>query len=199
MKCPRYQKFISDCLDGNISQKNKKRLELHLKKCPVCNEYFETLKVIDREARHLPEIEIGNISEFEASLRSGLNQIAREKIRKKSKSWLKIPAPAWAIGLVFLATVIYLIFFPRPAEDEQIELATMLSYEDSYLILTQSIATDEEIIDVLNQEIINDIVRETLTWEPNEVYYSEPYQEQINIVNIEEILQIENMSFQEGK
>lgn len=203
MRCSRCQKLISDWLDGNLSQQDSKRLGAHLKKCPGCNEYFEALKVIDREVRRLPEVEIGDITEFEASLRRELNQIDQQKLITKRKRWFKIPVPAWGIGLVFLAAAIYLLFYfrPGPAENGQIELATLLSYEDSYLTLTQTIATDEDVMESLNQEIINSIIQETLAWEPDESDYSEIYHKQINVINIDEYLlqQEDNMGFQEGK
>lgn len=201
MKCSKYQKLLSDWLDGNLSEKKQKKLELHLKECHFCQEYCQELKALDQAAKNIPEAEIGNVSEFEDCLRRRLSQIKGQREEKERKRRFKIPVPAWGFGLVFLAVIMYLIFYPRSADerDRQMQLVTLLSYEDSYLALTQAIATDEETIENLNEEIMNSIVQETMVLELDDSENFQTYQKQINEKDTNEYLPLENMGFEEGK
>ncbi|RFT15938.1 MAG: hypothetical protein OP8BY_2336 [Candidatus Saccharicenans subterraneus] len=187
MKCTHYQKLISDRMDGSLSPASQKKLETHLKTCRACRLYEEELKGIEAEIRKLPAVEPENLAVLEGELRERLVRVEAEKRTHKPRSWGLKLAPALAAGAFLVMVALYLLVFNRPAErDQNLDLASLMSFEDSYLALTQTLNSDERLNEVYNEEILNSIFEEVKDLNLEELTYPEDYQEQTidNDVNI---------------
>ncbi len=199
MKCKDYQKMISDGLDGSLSPVCRERLEAHLKACPVCRQYEKDLKAIDREIRNLPGVEPENLAGLESGLRDRLSRIeTKNGIQRRRGRFMKL-APAWAAGLLLLIVTAYFVFFRPAAGEKNLDLATLMSFEDSYLTLTQTLNNDESLKEKYNEEILSSIFEDVEDMNVEGVDGKEYYNEQIINNNNENILLPENMGFPEGK
>lgn len=199
MKCKDYQKLISDRLDGCLSPVYRERLEAHLKACPVCRQYEKDLKAIDREIRNLPGIEPENLAGLESGLRERLIRVEAESgIQRRRGRFIKL-APAWAAGLLLLFVTAYFVFFRPAAGEQNLDLATLMSFEDSYLTLSQTLNNDEGWKEKYNEEILNSIFEEVEDLNVEMGGEDKNYHEQTIDNNNEIILLPENMGFSEGK
>ncbi|MDH7575494.1 MAG: zf-HC2 domain-containing protein [Candidatus Saccharicenans sp.] len=199
MKCSDYQKLISDRMDGTLSPAGQKKLEAHLKTCQACHFYEEELKGIEAEIRKLPAVEPENLAVLEGELRERLIRAEAESRIHKHKSWGMKLAPAWAAGVFLVIAVLYLLVFNRPAErDQGLDLASLMSFEDSYLTLTQTLNSDESLNEIYNEEILNNIFEEAKYLNLEELVNTEDYQEQIINNNSDINLLIENNGLSEG-
>ncbi|MDI6850245.1 MAG: zf-HC2 domain-containing protein [Candidatus Saccharicenans sp.] len=199
MRCKDYQKLISDRLDGCLSPVYQERLEAHLKTCPVCGQYEKELKTIDREIRNLPVEELENLAGLESGLRERLSRVETENgIKQRGGRFIKW-TPAWASGLLLLMIAVYFVFFRPAAVEQNLDLATLMSFEDSYLTLTQTLNNDESLKEKYNEEILNSIFEEVEDLSVEKEGGDEYYREQIINNNNEITLLPENMGFSEGK
>ncbi|MGB9893774.1 MAG: anti-sigma factor family protein [Candidatus Saccharicenans sp.] len=199
MKCQKYQKLISDWLDGNIKTKERQKLEFHLRSCPSCRQYYEDLTIIDQRIRNLAKPDDSHWPNFEKDLRLRLAQIKEEQAEKKS-FWQSLPAPAWALGLAALIIGIYFIISARPEANNEIQIANLLSYEDSYLNLSQAIEEDETVAQKFNAEIYNSILNEIKDGDLQDIKGLDDIdQKQAYEQNYENNLQTEDTNLSEGK
>lgn len=163
MKCSDYQKLISDRLDGNLPEGLAEKLEEHLRACDVCRQYQEELSAIDREVRAIAVLEAQDFPDFEVALRQRLTQAeTRDRIPKPKVRLFRL-VPAWAVGLFLMAAGIYLFFSLRPAAYQTLDLALLMSYEDSFLTITEALSSDENLKEKYNLEILNSIYEEVGT------------------------------------
>ncbi len=199
MKCTDYQKLISDRMDGYLSPAGQKKLEAHLKTCQACRLYEEELKRIEAEIRNLPAVEPENLAVLEGELRERLVRVKAESRIHKRKSWSMKLATAWAAGVFLVIMALYFLVFNRPAErDQNLDLASLMSFEDSYLILTQTMNSDERLNEIYNEEILNSIFEEVKDLNLEELVNPEDYQGQFNNNNNEISLLTENKALLEG-
>lgn len=194
MKCSDYQKLISDRLDGSLPLSGQKRLEAHLKTCQACRLYEQELKAIEVELRKLPTVEPENLAILEGELRERLIRVEAESRSCQKRSRLIRLAPAWAAGLFLAIAAVYLLFFNRPSIlDQNLDLAMLMSFEDSYLTLTQTINGDGSLQQRYNEEILNSIFEEVQGLDPDGFENIEDYEEQIIINNNKNNLLTENI------
>lgn len=199
MKCTDYQKLISDRMDGSLSPARQKKLEAHLKTCQACRLYEEELKGLEAEIRKLPTVEPENLAVLEGELRERLVRVEAESRIHQPKSWDMKLAPAWAAGVFLMMVALYLLVFNRPAVREQsLDLASLMSFEDSYLVLTQTLNSDERLNEIYNEEILNSIFEEVKDLNIEELVKAEDYQMQFYDNNNEINLLIENSGLSEG-
>lgn len=199
MKCTDYQKLISDRMDGSLSPAGQKKLEAHLKACQACRLYEEELKGIEAEIRKLPAVEPENLAVLEGELRERLIRVEAENRIHKPKSLGMKLAPAWAAGVFLVMVAFYLLVFNRPAVKEQsLDLASLMSFEDSYITLTQTLNSDERLNEIYNEEILNSIFEEVKDLNLEELVNPEDYQVQAIDNNIDINLLTENSSLSEG-
>lgn len=199
MRCQDFQKWISDWLDGNLSQKNQKKLEEHLRTCEFCRRYYEDLKRIEDRVRQLPGAELPDQAVFEDKLKERISRVAKKPGQGHRISWKPRLVPAWAVGLLLIAAAVYLFFQFRPAVEPEMDLAMLMSYEESYLTLSQALSSDETWQKNYNDDILNSIYEEVKAGEVVDMENFDIYQEQNNNNIIDESLLIENMGFSEGK
>lgn len=202
MGCEKYQKLISDWLDGNISQKHEKKLTQHLKNCAVCRSYYEELKILDRKAKTLPEPEYSaeKWEGMEKELRKRLEELNSETTRKHKSPQFWLPSPVWAMaGVLVIIVAISLMIFLKNNQEPEMQLAMMLSYEDSYLNLTQALAEDETLARNFNEELVNKIFQEIKNEGEGMISPSLfDYQEQNYMEIYQDNLPNENMILSEG-
>ncbi|HEK84959.1 MAG: anti-sigma factor family protein [Candidatus Saccharicenans sp.] len=179
MKCGKYQKLISDWLDGNIRGKDLSGLEEHLKFCKTCQKYYNEQKLIHqylnnyKENYKEPDLGPDYWSIFEQKLNARLEQEGKKPWKKRL--WSFWPMPAWAtglLGIMVIVSAIYL-FIPKPVGESLAQ--TPLSYEDLYLNLDQMMAGDEIVAKNFNEELIKSLDQEIkveLTEEVNPEIYN---------------------------
>ncbi len=194
MKCSDYQKLISDRLDGSLPPAGQRILEAHLKTCQACHLYEQELKTIEVKLRKLPTAEPENLAALEDGLRERLIRVEAESKVRQNKSQLTKLAPVWAAGLFLVMAAFYLLFFNRPPiKDQNLDLATLMSFEDSYLTLTQTINGDGSLQERYNEEILNSIFEEVEDLNTEGFENIEDYGERIINNNNEKYLLTENI------
>ena len=55
MNCDRFEKWISDALDGDLPEKKKRKLAIHLNSCSHCRGYKNRIAVLHNETGNLGE------------------------------------------------------------------------------------------------------------------------------------------------
>ncbi|MCX8161080.1 MAG: zf-HC2 domain-containing protein [Candidatus Saccharicenans sp.] len=200
MKCPDYQKLISDRMDGRLSPVLEEKLEAHLKTCQGCRLYEEELNIIEREIKKLPDAEPEDLAGLEAILRDRLVRSATEnRVRRKKSKFIRW-APVWAAGLFMIAAVIYLAFSIKSVEQNQnLDLASLMSFEDSYLTLSQTLSTDEGLREKYNEEILDSIYAEVQGQGLEGLDNQGDYEEQTINNNDDKDLLSENIGLPEGR
>jgi len=199
MKCEKYQKLISDWLDGQINEKNIKKIEAHLHSCELCRSYYEEQKLINHYYKnaHQPDFSSAFWNEFERNLYEKVELEKEKENSANKKAPGHFPAPVWAaagLGMVLILIISGIYFFRRAPSQEVIPSITY-SDEEFYLNLNQIIVNDEELARNFNEEIVKSI-DEQLKKEysealPGEIYN---YEEQFIQDESKNNLQLENMS-----
>jgi hypothetical protein len=214
MKCEKYQKMISDRLDGELSWRKVKRLDRHLASCPLCRNYLTAQKTIQQEALRIGKADCPQAwwLQFEQVLQEKLGLAAgqpaddltakenraghneEKKHKSKNKKWVFRPAVVRASSLVLVvaAAAVFLIIYTRESKKEELPLAMMLSYEESYLNLNQVLGEDEATAGDFINSLEESILEETLSGGNEktslELEFDLPlngYQEEINNLQIE--------------
>lgn len=178
MKCRRFEKWISDSLDGALSEKKKERLDAHLKSCAHCQAYKNRMLALQGEAGHIALEEQALAPEhwhgFSDRLQARLAAADQEYIEKKSvrrirglgqnwvtRNWRWAAASGFAAAAVVLAILVLPPFIVRePAQyyvfsleetlaQVDMEMGTDLELEAAFNSLLQTaIETEVENIDL---------------------------------------------------
>lgn len=116
MRCAKYERWISDRLDGALSGEKGKKLEAHLGTCLSCRTFSRAAQRVQQEAKAIPA---GSVPEgyWEESLNRLRTKLAALTPRAEKKplfglgwKWAFVAAP-----LILLAVASGIFFFPRPA------------------------------------------------------------------------------------
>jgi len=154
MKRHKYEKWISDALDGGLSLKKKKILEGHLAQCPDCRTYRACLHRIQEEALRVGGIKVSPSygEQFSARLEKKLRSLepARETSRPFRPSWKW----AWAGAPVFLALGISLVFLLNRGQAPENDI---FSYEVCLDRLHQEIGNDAKLEADFNRIILGSL------------------------------------------
>ncbi len=112
MKCVEVEKHIDSFIDDELSPLHRRNVEFHLKKCPVCEETFESLKALRRIVGK--EISVSASSQLDGRVMQAFSQ---HYSKKPKKSWwavvfgqIVIPKPALAFALLTFAAFTGLAF-----------------------------------------------------------------------------------------
>lgn len=166
MKCQRMEKWISDSLDGELSDRKKKRLEGHLRECSSCRSYKRNMMKIHELSQRmsLPQKSPSHWEEFSSRLKKRLSAL-----EPKRKPFSFFPArPRWAYlaagaaVLLFAAGTFFLT--QKLTHKTVVEEAYIFSFEEAMAELSFEIGDDVELINLLNfliQEDIGALVEET--------------------------------------
>jgi len=157
MRCETWERWISDALDGELSGERAARLERHLRDCPGCRAYRESLTHLQADAGGLadPGLTPGDWADFSRRLESKLHgslipgsapQRAPLFFRRK---W------AWAgasfLVLAFIGTYLA-VLRPRGVQEP-----VFVSFEDSVARVLGEIASNPDLENSFDQEIMASI------------------------------------------
>jgi len=155
MKCKKIEKWISDNIDGELSERNKNKVEEHLQKCSLCRSYRVGLEKIHRTAKNLDSEKVSPDywKDFPLKIKARLSSLTPEK-RKPGPfaPWWKW---AWiGAGLILVVFIgLFLFYFKAKPEQE----VYVFSYEDSLQRISQEIGSNSELEDIFNLVILASI------------------------------------------
>jgi hypothetical protein len=161
MKCQKMEKWISDLVDGELSDKKKILLERHLTDCPSCMEYKKHLQTIHSEIGEWEKSEESPSlsTDFSSRLRTKLSAAnGSERIKPFVRGWIGGQKWIFAAGSVFLvaAAVLLLILMPQSRNGLNGE-QVVLSIEEAMDMVFQEIGDDSDLEDIFNTMIVSSI------------------------------------------
>lgn len=152
MGCKKIEKWVSINIDGELSEKKKKILETHLKKCSSCRSYAKNIQRINKETKSLemPEVSSAYWEEFPSRIKTKISSLQPEGkggvplfLRWK---W------AWTAAALIFVIVIGLVLYVtlnKPPQEVYI-----FSFEKSLAQIYQEIGGDTELEDLFNSAIL---------------------------------------------
>ncbi|MGQ9471071.1 MAG: anti-sigma factor family protein [Candidatus Aminicenantales bacterium] len=172
MLCWRFEKLISDHLDGRLSPRKEERLQRHLRSCSRCQAYLEDLKIIQAKTPsplpfHVPE---SYWQDSLALLRNKLIAESSKSLQAEKNKWLK--ARRWRLGwaLVALGAAVLIIYllFPKPPVSQPEVFASA----ETLPLLIDQLESDVSFLDAFNETIEAEI-RSLANLEENYMIYLE--------------------------
>lgn len=155
MRCKKIEKWLSDRIDGELSERKFKALLAHLERCPSCRSYDDALKIIQDEARSIqkPEVTPSYWEEFTSRLKANLSSSKKEKRLERPfvKRWRWAGASAALILLIFVG-LYFLLFIKKPVSEMYV-----FSYEDSLAQISLEIGRDSELENLFNLVVLASI------------------------------------------
>lgn len=152
MRCKKIEKWLSDRIDGEFSERKIKALLAHLERCPSCRSYDAALKIIQDEARSIqrPKVSPFYWEEFTSRLKANLSSKKQEKRLEQpfAKRWRWAGASA-ALTFLIVVGVYFLLFFKKPVPEMYV-----FSYEDSLAQISQEIGRDSELENLFNLVVL---------------------------------------------
>lgn len=157
MKCQKIEKWLSDRLDGQLSERKKRILEDHLKGCASCRLYKGNITRIQEMSQSFKMLErsASYWEDFSSRLRRRLSALDSE--RKKAVfwplrwRWTFVAAGAAALLLVIIS---FLLFLPQKSSVDE---SFVFSFEEAMAQLYFEIGDDTELENLLNSIILEDI------------------------------------------
>jgi len=172
MSCNKFQKWLSDVLDREITEKRQQLLQEHLVKCADCRAYKASIERIQLESKSLekPKLSPEYWQMFNSRLKTKLLSIEPEEC--KSKPFLLRWKWTWtAAGSILIAAVgLYFLFFQPKATPE----TYAFSYEDALSQIYQEIGNNSELENSFNQLILVSI-QEALQGNLPQNFSDDPY------------------------
>jgi len=159
MKCKEIEKWISDLMDGELSERKRKEVEDHLQECPLCRVYQEKLERIQTTVK---EVDSGRVApdyweEFPSRIKDRISSLKPRQRERSPFAW----GWKWAwVGAALILVVfmgLYLIHFQPRAEQE----VYVFSFEDALAQVFQEIGENSELAALFNTVILASI-EETL-------------------------------------
>lgn len=151
MRCEKIKKWISDKLDGELSEERKKLLEAHFHRCELCRLYAENLEKIHEDAQSLevPHIFPDYWKDFDFRLKTKISSCEQDKSRRVPLflRWKWVLASA-ALIFVFFISFFYLAQIKAPQE------VYILSFEDTFERIYNEISNDPELEELFNSVIL---------------------------------------------
>lgn len=158
MNCTKYEKWISDALDGALSGKKTRRVESHLARCSSCRGQRESLLRLQHSTLRLAGAPVSPSywedfsARVERRLRSRTKELNRRMSYHRTWQW----AWAAAAAVVFSVLGFMLVTSRRPAMQHEI-----FSYEECLSRLSQQIGDDNDLASNFNL-VLWDSIRESL-------------------------------------
>lgn len=159
MKCKEIEKWLSDLIDEELSERKRKEVDDHLQKCSLCRAYQEKLERIQTTVK---EVDSGRVApdyweEFPSRIKDRISSF-RPRQRERSPfawGWRWAWVGAALILVIFMG--LYLMHFQPRAEQE----VYVFSFEDSLAQVFQEIGENSELAGLFNTVILVSI-EETL-------------------------------------
>jgi hypothetical protein len=155
MVCKKIKKWLSDRIDGELSEKKIKALDAHLEKCAACRSYAVSVEKIQDEAKSMGRQDASSAfwEGFVSRLKANLNSSRQEKEERKPVrlgwNW------AWSSAALLIVVIVglYLLFFQSmPSQEEYV-----FSLENSLTKIYQEIGDDSELEELFNSIVIASI------------------------------------------
>lgn len=167
MACKKFERWISDEIDGKLASGRKSALDRHMKACAACRSYKNDLDVLQSAGKNAgkPELPEAYWAEFNSRLAAGLSPPA---LKNKRRLRPLVIRPRWALSVAtFLLIVAAGLFFflPRP---QGLRERYIFSLEDSLTVIYQEIGEDADLESAFNQTLLASI-GETLRASQEEV------------------------------
>lgn len=155
MRCRTIEKWLSDRIDGELSEKKIKALEVHLERCSSCRSYAAALEIIQDEARRVqkPVVDPFYWEKFTSRLKADLSSQKQGKRLEQpfAKRWRWAGAGA-ALTLLIVLGLYFLRFSEKPAPKVYV-----FSYEESLNQIYQEIGRDPELENMFNLVVLASI------------------------------------------
>ena len=155
MKCKKIEKWLSDMIDGELSEKKRKEVEGHLQKCSLCRAYQEQLERIQTTSK---EVDYGRVApeyweEFPARIKARISSYRPRQRERSPSAW----GWRWAwVGVALILVIfigLYLAYFrARGGQDVYV-----FTFEDSVAKVFQEIGENSELADLFNSIILASI------------------------------------------
>lgn len=159
MKCKKIEKWLSDLIDGELSERKKKEVGDHLQECSLCRSYQEKLERIQTTVK---EVDFGRVApdyweEFPSRIRDRVSSFKPRHKERRPLAW----GWQWAwVGAALLLVIfmgLYVMHLLPRAEQE----VYAFSLEDSLEQVFQEIGENEELADLFNMALLA-AIEETL-------------------------------------
>jgi len=155
MKCKEIEKWLSDMIDGELSEKKRKKVEGHLQKCSLCRAYQEQLERIQTTGK---EVDYGRVAPdywegFPARIKARISSFRPRQRERSPFAW--VWRWAWvgaALILVIFIGLYFAYFQARGGQDVYV-----FSFEDSMAQVFQEIGENSELADLFNTVILASI------------------------------------------
>jgi hypothetical protein len=172
MNCNKIQKWLSDSLDGKLTEKKQQLLQRHLEDCAPCRSYKESIEKINAESKSLekPKLSSEYWRMFNSGLKTKLLSIEPEVF--KSKPFLSRWKWAWAAaGSILIAAVGLFFLFLQPKATPE---TYAFSYEDALSHIYQEIGNNSELENSFN-ELIQASIQEMVQSNLPQNFSDDPY------------------------
>jgi predicted anti-sigma-YlaC factor YlaD len=155
MGCKKIEKWLSDRIDEELSQKKIKALDAHLKKCAVCRSYAASIEKIHDEAKSMgrqdasPAFWEGFVSRLKVNLNSPRQEKKERRPVRLGWNWV------WSGTAILIVVIIglYLLFFQSMPSQEMY----VFSLDNSLTQIYQEIGNDSELEELFNSIVIASI------------------------------------------
>jgi hypothetical protein len=159
MKCKEIEKRLSDLIDGELSERTRKKVEGHLQECSLCRAYQEKLERIQTTVK---ETDIGRVApdywkEFPSRIKDRILSLGARQKERSPFAWGWRWAWVGAALILVILLGLYLTYFQVRTGQE----AYVFSFEDSLAQVFQEIGENAELADLFNTVILASI-EETL-------------------------------------
>jgi len=151
MRHKKIELWLSNGIDGELSERKKKFLESHIRKCSSCRSYAENIQRIHEEAKRLESPEVSPVywEEFTSRIRKEIYSVKKEK--PQGKALLLRWKWAWA-GAALLFVIVTGLFLYLTQNKTPQELY-VFSFESSLARIYQAIGSDQELEELFNSVI----------------------------------------------
>jgi len=155
MKCKKIEKWLSDLVDGELSERKRKEVESHLQKCSLCRSYQEQLERTQTTAKELDyrSVPPDYWEEFPSRIKDKISSL-RPRQRERSPfawGWKWAWVGAGLILVIFIG--LYIFYFQTRAGQE----VYVFSFEDSVAQVFREIGENSELADIFNTIILESI------------------------------------------
>ncbi len=177
MKCKRIEKWISDSIDKELSERKRKVLENHLESCASCRAYKNQIERIHSEIakKQKTEVSLDHLNKFSEKLKASLSSLGQEKkymvIHSLARKW--IYAAASTVCVIFI--IIFLTFHQnKPPQDWGMYV---FSIEEGIGQIFQEISGDSDLEAVFSSMILVSIEQklEESDLEGKYIFFNDPF------------------------
>ncbi|MGD8540277.1 MAG: zf-HC2 domain-containing protein [Candidatus Aminicenantes bacterium] len=157
MRCKSVEKWISDSLDKDISERKKSHIEKHVTRCPSCRAFRENILLLEKEARTIAIAEVSHDYKQEFSLRLKSKILSLEEKEKKvalpflKQRWVLVSS-AFVLAAIMMS--VFLLILPEKVQEMEFYA---FSFGDAVEEIYREIGEDIELERAFNSQILASI------------------------------------------